>query len=257
MLPTLQIGSLAIQTPGLILLIGIWFALDLADRQAPLFGQNGNRIFSLLIFILVGGLVGARLVFAAGNMQIFSDNPLSLFSFSSTLMSLPGGIIFAAAAGLAYGQRSKLPFWPTLDALSMAFAVLLIASSLANFASGDAYGSVTTLPWAINLWGALRHPTQFYETLAALTTAIAIWPRPSGRLAGWFHTAPGLRFWTWVGLSAFSRLFLETFRANSPLLLGQFREIQLIAWLILALSLWQISRRGWSAAKPTPDLDAS
>ena len=65
MLPTLQIGPLAIQTPGLILLIGIWFALDLADRQAPLFEQNGNRIFTLLIFILAGGLVGARLVFAA------------------------------------------------------------------------------------------------------------------------------------------------------------------------------------------------
>jgi prolipoprotein diacylglyceryltransferase len=80
--------------------------------------------------------------------------------------------------------------------------------------------------------------------------AIATWP------GGWIsrrseHPAsgeslnvrPGLRFWAFLALSAAARLFLETFRGDSTLLLGMFRQAQAIAWLVLAASLWQIGRR--------------
>ncbi len=245
MLPILQIGPLAIQTPGLILLVGIWIGLELAERQAVLFGLNGSRLFSLIVWMLAAGIVGARLVYAAGEMQIFSAQPLSLFSLSPQMMNLPGGLVAAFGAGLAYGQRSKLPLWPTLDATSMTFAVLMVAIGLANFASGDAYGKVSTLPWAIDFLGARRHPSQVYETLAALAAAWAVWPRPGGRISTWFYASPGLRFWVWLGISAFSMLLLEAFRAESALILGQYHLAQVTAWLILTLSLWQISHRGW------------
>jgi phosphatidylglycerol:prolipoprotein diacylglycerol transferase len=245
MLPILQIGPLAIQTAGLIILIGIWIGLELAERQAVLFGVNGSRLFSLIVWMLAAGIVGARLVYAAAEMQIFVDQPLSLFSLSPQMFNLPGGLVAAIGAGLAYGQRSKLPLWPTLDALTMCFAVLMVAVALANFASGDAYGKGSTLPWAIDFLGARRHPTQVYETLAALAAAWAVWPRSSGRISTWFQSSPGLRFWVWLAVSALSLLLLEAFRAESALILGRYHLAQVIAWLILALSFWQISRRGW------------
>jgi len=60
-----------------------------------------------------------------------------------------------------------LPLWPALDALTPGLAAVMIAIGLAHIASGDAFGSPADLPWAIQLWGARRHPTQIYETLAA------------------------------------------------------------------------------------------
>jgi phosphatidylglycerol:prolipoprotein diacylglycerol transferase len=249
MLPILQIGPLAIQTPGLIILIGLWIALELAERQAVLFGVKGSNLFSLIIWMLAAGLVGARIIYAATEMQIFAEQPLSLFALSPQMMNVPGGLVVALGAGLAYGQRAKLPLWPTLDAITMTLAVLLISLGLANFASGDAYGKVTTLPWAIDTLGARRHPTQVYETLAALAAAWAVWPGSLGRVEAWYRGAPGLRFWTWLSLSASGLLLLEAFRAESTLVMGQFHLTQIIAWLILALSLWQISQRGWSATQ--------
>lgn len=248
MLPTLLIGPFAFPTPALIILISIWIGLELAERQAVLFGVNGSRLFSLIVWMLAAGVVGARLVYAAAEMQIFMDQPLSLFSLSPQMFNLPGGLAAAVGAGLAYGQRSKLALWPTLDAITMSLAVLMVAVALANFASGDVYGKVSTLPWAIDFLGARRHPAPVYETLAALAAAWVVWPRSSGRIAAWFQSSPGLRFWVWLGLSAFSLLLLEAFRAESALILGRYHLAQVIAWLILALSFWQISLRGWPVA---------
>lgn len=245
MLPILQIGPLAIQTPGLIILIGIWIGLELAERQAKLFGADGSRLFSLLVWMLGAGLLGARLVYAATEMQIFVEQPLSLFSLSPQLMNLPGGIVAAIAVGLAQGQRNKLSLWPTLDAITIPLAVLMVSIGLANFASGDGYGEISNLPWAIDFLGARRHPTQVYETLAAMAAAWAVWPRPAGRISAWFQAVPGLRFWVWLGISALARLLFDAFRADSPLVLDQYHLAQITAWLVLAISLWQISRRGW------------
>jgi len=253
MLPILQIGPLAIQTPGLIILIGIWIGLDMSERQAKLFGLDGGRIFSLLAWMLGAGLIGARLVFAASQMAIFTANPLSLFSLSPQLLNLPGGLAAALGAGLAYGQRQKLPLWTTLDALSTPLAILAVASAVANFASGDAFGVTSNLPWAIDFLGARRHPSQIYETLAGLAAAALVWPRPVGRLDAWLRAAPGLRFWVFIAASALARLALEPFRAGAELILGQFHLAQVVSWSILALSLWQIFRRGWPAPKPSAE----
>jgi len=42
MLPILHIGPLAIQTPGLMILLGIGLGLSLAERQAEHFRVNGS-----------------------------------------------------------------------------------------------------------------------------------------------------------------------------------------------------------------------
>ena len=242
MFPILQIGSLALQTPGLILLLGMWLGLDLAERQAPRFQLPPTQIFTTALVALAGGLIGGRLVFAATNIQVFYENPLNLFSISPQMISMAGGVLFAIASALAYGRRAGLPLWPTLDCLTSLLAVLQISANLANFASGDAYGLPTTLPWAIYLWGAMRHPTQIYETLSALIAAMITWPWAAARISR-LYNQPGRRFWAFIAISASARLFLEAYRADSILIMNQFRQPQLIAWLVLALSLWQIARR--------------
>ncbi len=66
----------------------------------------------------------------------------------------------------------------------------------------------------------------------------ALWPgrgllRPS---------QPGVYFLEFIALSAASRLFLEVFRGDSVLLAGGFRSAQILAWLILGLSLLGLSK---------------
>ena len=109
----------------------------------------------------------------------------------------------------------------------------MAGQALAHLASGEAYGATTTLPWAIELWGAKRHPTQFYELGLALLIL--------GFLGWKLKTAPakeGQLFLLFAALTAGARLFLEAFRGDSLFVAGGFRLAQVLAWIGLTAALW-------------------
>ena len=116
---------------------------------------------------------------------------------------------------------------------------MAIFLALAHLASGAAFGAETSLPWALELWGAKRHPSQIYEALAAALILLVCWP---GRKT-WRQNPAGIYFLSFVALSAAARLFLEAFRGDSLTWLWGLRTNQIIAWLVLALSLWGIAVR--------------
>jgi prolipoprotein diacylglyceryltransferase len=130
-----------------------------------------------------------------------------------------------------YGRRKGLPFWSTLDALAPGLAFFGIALGFSHLASGDAFGSPSSVPWAISLWGETRHPTQVYEILLALLIFFAIW-----RLKGW-ETFPGFTFLSWLAMAAGCRLFLEAFRGDSVIIFGALRGAQVISLVLLVAAL--------------------
>ena len=239
MLPTLQVGPLAVPVPALLVLLGIWLGLSLAERAAPRYGVDPNHLYNLVLIALVGGLVGARLAYALRYPALFAGRPLDLLSRDLALLDPLGGVAIALIAALVYAQRRQMPFWSTLDALTPGLAVMGVALGLSHLASGSAFGSPSNLPWAIELWGAPRHPVQVYETILAALILVAVWPAK-----GWIRpTRPGMLFLSFTALSALSRLFLEAFRGDSTLWFDGLRSAQIIAWLVLAASLWLLLRR--------------
>jgi phosphatidylglycerol:prolipoprotein diacylglycerol transferase len=238
MLPVVQVGPLALQVPGLLLLAGLWLGLWLAERNANRSGIHSNDLYNLVFVALVSGVIGARLIYAIRYWSSFSASPTNLFSLNPRMLDPWGGLAVALIASLIYGQRKKMPLWPTLDALTPALAVLAVAQGLSHLASGAAFGAITNLAWGIETWGARRHPSQIYEIIATATILGLIWPvrgliRPK---------QAGIYFLSFISLSAAARLFLEAFRGDSQILPGGFRSIQIIAWVVLFISLWGISR---------------
>jgi phosphatidylglycerol:prolipoprotein diacylglycerol transferase len=242
MLPILQIGPLALPLPELLLLAGFWLGLELTEKQAHRFGADARQIYNLVLIALLAGIVGARLAYAAQSPAVFLTSPLSLLVPRPQMLDLPGGLVTAALAGLIYGQRRRMPLWPTLDALTTLFLVMAVTVGLANFASGDGFGAPARLPWAISLWGKMRHPSQVYETVAAILVGIAVWPGSQIASRSQAGTA-GFRFWSFAALTAAVQLFLQGFRGDSVLLLDVIRQEQVIAWIALAISLWQVGKR--------------
>ena len=256
MMPVLQIGPVALPLPSLLLIAGLWLGLELterfASRHASTTGRpDASQVYNLIMLMLAAGLIGARLTYVLRYPSEFAASPTSLFSLDPGLLDPAGGLAGALIAGLVYGQRKKLAFWPTLDAVTPLLAVLAVALALSHLASGAAFGAPTSLPWGLELWGARRHPSQLYELAAAVLILILIWP---GREV--WKTAPaGQQFLLFMALSAGARLLLETFRGDSvflPLSLpwGHPRLAQAAAWLVLALSLWGLHRL--PAAADTP-----
>lgn len=238
MLPILHIGPLAIQVPGLVLLLGVWLGLSLTERFAPRYGMESKIIYNLVIISILAGVVGARLFYVIRFPDAFLSKPASIISINPSLLDLWGGVLTATMIALIYGRRMGLSFWPTLNALTPAMAVFSVALALAQLSSGSHYGMPTNLPWGIELWGAQRHPTQIYELIVAIIILFILWP---GRET--FKSAsPGVYFLSFLGLSSGAYIFLEAFRGDSPFLPGGIRIAQLIALIILAVSLWGINQ---------------
>jgi phosphatidylglycerol:prolipoprotein diacylglycerol transferase len=231
MLPILQIGPLAVQMPGLILLAGVWIAVSLTDREAPRYSLKASILSNMILIGLLVGILGARVWYAIRFFEIYLDNPLSMLSLNPTTLAPLEGALTGLAAAAYYGYRKGLPLGPTLDVLTPGLAAFGLAVGFAHLASGDAFGSETSMPWAIELWGAQRHPTQIYEVLAAGFIFWLIWENRRKT------PASGFLLLTWVALTALSRLVIEAFRGDSIIVYGSLRSAQMGSLVVLAIAL--------------------
>ncbi len=231
MLPILQIGPLAIRLPGLLLIVGLWLAMMVVEREASRREIQGSLLINLIFIALLAGLIGARLGHALHHLNAYVQNPLALISLNPEALAPLEGVVAAGLAAWVYAQRKGLPLRSTLDALTPGFSVFSVFVGIAHLSSGDAFGAPTELPWAIELWGARRHPSQIYEILAAALILLLVW-----RSRRW-PMFSGFLFLEWLAATALGRLILEVFRGDSLIVLGSLRAAQLTSALILLVSL--------------------
>ena len=236
MFPIIQVGPMALQAPGLILLVGLWLGLLLSERLAPRFRAKPNDVYNLVFVGLIAGVLGARASFVIQNFEVFLLNPINIFSLNPGLLDPIGGTAIGLISILVYGSRKGINWKPTLDAISPFLCVIVIAFGFSNLASGNAFGAETTLPWGINLWGEMRHPTQVYQIIAGIVILGIIWPRTGD--TNTVQRIPGETFLRFFVLYAGAWLFLAAFRGDSNVLTNGIRTDQVFAWLLLAVSMW-------------------
>jgi phosphatidylglycerol---prolipoprotein diacylglyceryl transferase len=234
MFPVAQVGPFAVQMPGLILLGGLWLGLYLSEQALPKqrAAITAAQISNIVFTVLLAGLLGARLGYVLKFPSAFAQNPLSLVSLNIDLLDAWIGLFVGSVAAVVYSQRHRLALYPTLDALTPLLAAFSVAWHLSQLASGAGYGLPSDLPWAINLLGASRHPTQIYDALASLAILAVIWGRQNQ-----FGPTPGQTFFVFVVLNAGARLFLDAFDAAGPVLATGWRVSQVAAWTILLAGL--------------------
>lgn len=215
----------------ILLLIALWIGQSLSEKRAEKHGVPKETLNNLVYYGILGYVLGGRLLFVLANIPAFVESPLSIFSVNVDLFDPAGAVVTAILVGFVYGQRVKLPFWPTLDALTPLFAVLAIGLSLSHLAAGTAFGRPTDLPWGMELWNTTRHPSQLYELISSILAFVMIWFRKA-------NSPTGMDFLLFTSFTAGARLFLEAFRGDSTLLFGGVRLAQLVAWVVLAVALW-------------------
>ena len=246
MFPFFRLGPLLIQMPLLALLVGLWIGMSLVEYEAKRLKINPSNVGNMIFYSLLAGLIGARLGYALEFSALYSSNPLSLLALTPSTLSPSMGFVVGLITFVIFVQRKGLPIRPTLDAIAPGLALFMVFVGLAHIFSGDAYGAPTNVPWAIRLWNEYRHPSQFYETFLALTIFLVIrerFPKPEGA---------GINFLLTIALSSASRVFLEAFRGDSVFWAGGFREAQVIALIIMAISLYWMKK--WMSTDSTESI---
>jgi len=236
MLPTLRLGSLAIQSAGLIIIIGLYLGLILAEKRLARAIITPNTLYNIAFLGILSGILGARLLFIIEYMKLFISAPENIISLDTELLDPIGGGIVAGATIIFYAKKKKLPLWNILDSFTPTFAVFFISLGMAHLASGAAYGTPTSLPWGILLWGEMRHPTQIYETMLALIILILLWKRLG------LQDLPGKTFLLFLTMTSGSQILVQLWRGDGALIIGGFRVTQVVAWIMMAIALIFLDR---------------
>jgi phosphatidylglycerol:prolipoprotein diacylglycerol transferase len=241
--PILNVGPAAIQLPGLILLAGFWVSLQVAGRRAKKRGLSEDAVFNAGFVALSAGLVGARLGYVVLHWSAYQNDLSGILALTTGGLSVPAGLLAGSAGAALYLHRHRPPVAELLDVLAPAVALMLAFISFANLSSGAAYGQLSDVPWAIDLWGARRHPTQLYELLAALFTFGLLLKVESRR------PYTGFLFGLLVAVYSGARLFLEAFRADPWVLADGYRATQAIGLGMLLAAMWWMSRHAVARAE--------
>ncbi|MEA3337702.1 MAG: prolipoprotein diacylglyceryl transferase family protein [Chloroflexota bacterium] len=231
MFPTIPIGPMRLQTYGLFLLIAFWAGLWLAARLADRHGIERDHVYNAGFYALIGGLIAARLGHVIAYFEVYRNDPLQIISLSPGALLPAAGIIGALLVAAIYLRRHHLPPLAFLDVAAMGLLLALAIAGLGAFLAGRTLGTMTDLPWGVELYGVTRHPVALYEALATLALLIVLLRYDRGHLQ-----QPGqLALLALFGYATI-RLFLEPLRADSLTVGDGWRLVQLVALLLVAIS---------------------
>jgi phosphatidylglycerol:prolipoprotein diacylglycerol transferase len=230
---TIRIGSLQfpLRWYGVIVMIGVIVGSLIVERELRRRGENGDRIWDALIWVLPTGIIGARLWYVLnatlGGNRYYIENPIQIINIPQGGLHIFGGLLVGGLALLYYLRQNKLDPWLFLDAAGPGMLIGQAIGRIANFINQELYGPPTTLPWGIpisaehrlpqfaNLPASTRfHPTFAYEMIWNIVAAsFLLWlsRRYQNKLK------PGTIFSAWLIAAGFWRGWLEIFfRPDQP-----------------------------------------
>ena len=129
-------------------------------------------------WIMVSGIVGARLAYVLANWGDFADHPLDLVRIDKGGLIFYGGFIGASLGLILFARARKVRLWTLADFTVCALPLGHAIGRTGCFINGCCYGAETSVPWATTLEGIPRHPVQLYES--ALNFALFF-------LLAWFY----------------------------------------------------------------------
>ena len=252
MFPIINIGPLAIQAAGLILLISLWIGTWLSGLLSENLGTNDDVIENSILLGLIIGLLGARVGFFIQNPSVFINNPLNLVALSPSMLDTGFGLLVGLLTIYIISQNKHLPALPTLDSISPLLVVMFAGVHLANYANGNDFGLPTDLPWGVQLWGADRHPVQLYTLLLTAGFFIAFLMRTHKLKQTGFLRSGNLFLMTIAALATIT-VFTRAFVAQKTLV-GGLDFVQVLAFLVMTGSLCAIYFRSFQNRDQVPVL---
>ena len=240
-------GPFTLHTYGVLLAAAFIAGLWIVTWQARRAGLDGTRIADMAVYVLIAGLLGAKILLLVVEWEHYSKNLRDLFSLVQSGGVFYGGLLGAVPVAIWYARKHALPPWQVADVLAPGVVIGQAIGRLGCFSAGCCHGRRGDVPWAVTFrdeyaarvvgvpLDAPLHPTQLYETLACLAIfGVLVWMASRKT----FHGQIALAY---VGLYAIARFVIEFYRgdaARGTVLGGALSTSQFIAILtVLAVTL--------------------
>jgi phosphatidylglycerol---prolipoprotein diacylglyceryl transferase len=216
-----HIEPITLHTYGVILALAFLAGLWVASWQARKSGLDPVRITDMAVYVLIAGLLGAKLLLVVVEWDAFRRNPWEILSIFRSGGVFYGGLLGAFPVAWWYARRHALPGWATADVLAPGVALGQAIGRLGCFCAGCCYGKSADVPWAVtfrDIYATRQvgtpidtplHPTQLYESAATLLIfLVLVWMARRKSFSGQITLA-------YVALYAIVRFGIEFYRGDA------------------------------------------
>ncbi len=246
-----HIGSFGVRWYSLGFLLAFLLGYYIVSRMFKRENVDSKYLESLLIYMFVAVLVGARLghcLFYEPGYYLTKDHWIEIilpFGRTSTgwrftgyegLASHGAAIAIIVAMWLYFRKYRMNPVW-IVDRMVIVIALGGAFIRLGNLFNSEIYGVETTLPWGFiferNNETVPKHPTQLYESLSYLLIFIVsyvVYLRKDGKLR------PGVLFGWWL-IALFGVRFLIEFVKEEQVAFEKGMFLDMGQWLSLPFIL--------------------
>lgn len=234
MLPVITtIGPLTIYSFGLLLGIGLLAGTYYVWKHGRAASLPEERLLDGVLVTVVGGLVGARILYVLSNLGLYTEDLVSAAAFWKGGLSWWGAILGGVLTILFLSRKFRWPAGQMFDLAAPAVALGAFFGYIGAFLNGSSYGGETDFIWGVREQGlsGLRHPSQLLEAgLQALILVILLRFRKRAPFAGFLAL-------NYLILYSIGRFVLEFFRGDQTHLLGPFSQAHLISVIVGTICL--------------------
>ena len=261
-----DIGGRVLTWHGLLTFVAVAVAVLLVARWGSREGLDKDSIYSVAVWAIIGGILGARVVHVIDFWdEIYQHDPIKVLYLWEGGIAIYGAILGGFVGGSLYiltrnsewflafwgrflrfaGQPHKAPL-PGIgrlaDITTPALLLAMAIGRIGDIINGEHCGKITDLAWGVaythpespglTLCGrGASHPAVAYELLFDLALLLIIWPlrnrlRPHGMLFALF-----------LGLYSMGRFFLSFLRREVNEYFLGFNEAQVIAILVMLATI--------------------
>ena len=238
----IEIGNIKIYWYSIMILAGVLIGSFLVIKESKKFNISKSKISDMIFYIVIFGILGARIYYVIFNMDYYLKNPIDIIKVWEGGLAIHGGIIAGIVYLLYYTKKNNLN---TLLITDICVPGLLIGQSLGrwgNFFNGEAHGPQTTLEHlqhlhlpkfiinGMNIDGIYYIPTFLYESIWCLIGLIIVLSIrklkiKKGNITGFYLI--------WYGIG---RFIIEQLRTDS-LMLNTLKQAQIISIIMIIIGI--------------------
>lgn len=169
---------------GFLIGVGVVVGVGVASKMLEGRGENGGVVWEGLWWMVVPGLVFARLYHVMGYWDYYREN-LGLIPqvwlgglgiFGAVIGGLLGLLVFSILHARKEDRKAEEAFFMFADAIVLGLNLAQVIGRWGNYFNEEIYGGQTSLPWGIQIEGleGQYHPLFLYESVFDLILFVVL-----------------------------------------------------------------------------------
>ncbi|MDP1564100.1 MAG: prolipoprotein diacylglyceryl transferase [Pirellulaceae bacterium] len=143
--------GIAVRGYGLMMLLGIVAGVVLAVHRGHSEGLTADHVFSLALYLVISGIVGARVFYVVQYWESFSAEPMPHRIIAMLNMTKGGLVVLGSFVGglvgmLYWAKQHKIRFLKLADLVGPSFLIGLSLGRIGCFFNGCCFGGYCEIP---------------------------------------------------------------------------------------------------------------